>query len=165
MNPYEVLGLSMMASKDEIRDRYSELIDEYTKEQDEYTQEKINNLNVAYDILMNGNLYKEVRALIENKNFIAAEARLNVANDVTSAEWNYLQGFIAVKKGWFETGLSYLRKAVELDPGNIEYLNSLNTLQSRVIEYATKYTNQNIKPNSNNVNACGGGGNNGGGMC
>lgn len=170
MDPYEVLGLETTASEEEIREQYSNLIDEYTRTQDENTQEKINNLNLAYDALINGNIYKEIRAMIENKNFIGAESKLNVINDKSSAEWNYLQGFISVQKGWFESGLIYLRKAVELDPSNIEYLNSLNTLQSRVIEYATKYnTTQNVQPASNNVSPCGGGnGGNGGGsggMC
>lgn len=164
MDPYEILGLHKSASQDEIRDKYSSLIDEYTRTQDENTQEKINNINLAYDALINGNVYKEIRAMIETKNFIGAEAKLNVMNDRETAEWNYLHGFISVQKGWFESGLSYLRKAVELDPSNVEYLNSLNTLQSRVIEYATKYnTTQNAKPSSNNMNPCGGGGN--GGMC
>lgn len=167
LDPYEVLDLEKTASQDEIRDKYSSLIDEYTKTQDENTQEKINNLNLAYDALINGNIYIEIRAMIENKNFIGAESKLNVVNDRSSAEWNYLQGFISVQKGWFESGLSYLRKSVELDPSNIEYLNSLNTLQSRVIEYATKYnTTQNVQPASNNVSPCGGGGGGGnGGMC
>lgn len=169
MDPYEILGLQITASEDDIKERYKSLIDEYTKIQDEDMQDKINNLNLAYDLLINGNLYKEIRSLIENKNFIGAEAKLNITNDRASAEWNYLQGIIAVQKGWFESGLSYLRKAVEIDPTKSEYLDGLNTLQTRIIKYATQYKAQNIKPNSNNMNACGGNNNGGngsnGGMC
>ena len=172
MNPYEVLGLDNNASQDEIKEKYRVLLEEYTMNQDETTEDKIQLLNDAYDKLVNRNLYKEIRALIERKNFAAAEARLNVANDRSNAEWNYLQGFVCVQKGWFETGLNYLRKSVELDPENTEYLSSLNTLQARVIEYATKYANMRSVPKqgppagNNNMNACGGGGGGGnGGMC
>ena len=93
--------------------------------------------------------------------------KLNVINNENSAEWNYLKGFIFVQKQWFEGGLNYLKKSVELEPNNVEYLNSLNKLQTRVIDYIEKYGKQNVKPNSNNVNACSGGtnSNNNGGMC
>ncbi len=87
-------------------------------------------------------------------------------NERDNAEWNYLEGFICVQKGWFETGLNYIKKALELDPGNTEYISSMNTLQARIIEYATKYANQGVRPAAaNNMNACGGGGGNNGGMC
>lgn len=164
MNPYEILGIDKTASEDEIKEKYKYLVEEYTLNQDETTQEKLDELNKAYDILINSrNIYAEIRKLIENKNFPIAESKLNVINDRNNAEWNYLQGFVCVQKGWFETGLNYIRKALELDPGNTEYLSSMNTLQSRIIEYATKYANQGVRPAArNNMNACGG---NNGGMC
>ena len=165
MNPYEILGIDKTASEDEIKEKYKYLVEEYTLNQDETTQEKLDKLNKAYDLLMNSrNISAEIRKLIENKNFPLAESKLNVINDRNSAEWNYLEGFVCVQKGWFETGLNYIRKALELDPGNTEYLSSMNTLQSRIIEYATKYANQGVRPAArNNMNACGGGNN--GGMC
>lgn len=169
MNPYEVLGIEKTASEEEIKNKFKEMLEEYTQSQDETTKQKILNLSAAYELIINGNLYNEIRELIGNKNFSEAEAKLNLINNANSAEWNYLQGFVSVQKGWFESGLNYLKKSVELDPENVEYLNSLNKLQARVIDYVTKYASKNIKPNSNNVNACGGGNNgsnnNSGGMC
>lgn len=168
MNPYEVLGIEKTASEEEIKNKFKEMLEEYTQNQDETAKQKILNLSSAYELIINGNIYKEIRVLIGNKNFSEAEAKLNLINNANSAEWNYLQGFISVQKGWFESGLNYLKKSIELDPGNVEYLNSLNKLQARVIDYVTKYASKNIKPNSNNVNACGGGNNssnNSGGMC
>lgn len=165
MNPYEILGIDQNTSEEEIKEKYRKLVEEYTLNQDETTQEKIDNLNRAYDLLINSkNIYVEIRQLIEHKNFPLAESKLNVINDRNNAEWNYLEGFVCVQKGWFETGLNYIKKALELDPGNTEYLSSMNTLQSRIIEYATKYANQGVRPAArNNMNACGGGNN--GGMC
>ena len=92
---------------------------------------------------------------------------MNLLSDRNSAEWNYLQGFVAVQKGWFESGLNYLKRSVEIDPNNIEYMNSLNTLQARVLDYASRYAQKGVKPQAqNNMNGCGGGNNGGnGGMC
>lgn len=168
MDPYEILCVDKTASDEEIKSKFNDLIEQYTRTQDEVTKPKIQALNVAYDLVINGNTYKEIRGLIENNNFTEAEGKLNIINNISSAEWNYLQGFLSVQKGWFENGLNYLKKAVELEPSNIEYLNSLNKLQARVIDYVTKYTKQNSKTNSNNnMNACGGDSNGGksGGMC
>lgn len=167
MNPYEVLGIDKTASEEEIKNKFRDMLQEYTENQDETTKQKVLTLSSAYELIVNGNLYKEIRDLIDNKNFSEAEAKLNLINNANSAEWNYLQGFISIQKGWFESGLNYFKKSVELDPSNVEYLDSLNKLQSRVIDYVTKYASKNVKPNSNNVNACGGGNNsnNNGGMC
>ena len=167
MDPYEVLSIEKTASEEEIKNKFKDMLEEYTEIQDEMTKQKIQKLKAAYDLLINGDLYKEIRRLIEKNNFIEAEMKLNVINNANSAEWNYLQGFISVQKQWFESGLNYLKKSVELEPNNLEYLNSLNKLQTRVIDSVTKYAKQNIKPNSNNINACGGGNdsNKNGGMC
>ena len=166
LNPYYILGLDDTASEEEIKEKYKSLVEEYTLNQDDTTQQKLEELNRAYDLLINTkNVYTEIRKLIENKNFPLAESKLNMVNDRNNAEWNYLEGFVCVQKGWFETGLNYIRKALELDPGNTEYMSSMNTLQARILEYATKYANQGVRPAArNNMNACGGGGNNGG-MC
>lgn len=166
MNPYEVLDIKETASEEEIKNKFKDMLEEYTQNQDETTRQKVMTLSAAYEMIINGNLYKEIRDLIDNKNFLEAEAKLNLINNANSAEYNYLQGFISVQKGWFESGLNYLKKSVELDPSNVEYLNSLNKLQTRVIDYVTKYEKQNVKPNSNNINACGGDNSSkNGGMC
>ena len=167
MDPYEVLGVEKTASEEEIKNKFKNILEEYTQNQNETTKQKVLALSAAYELIINGNLYKEIRDLVDDKNFSEAEAKLNLINNANSAEWNYLQGFISVQKGWFDSGLTYLKKAVELDPDNHEYLDSLNKLQSRVIEYMKKYANKNVKPNSNNMNACGGDNNSGGngGMC
>jgi len=167
LDPYEVLCIEKSASEEEIKNKFKDMLEDYTKTQDEATKQKIHTLKAAYDLLINGNSYIEIRRLIEKNNFTEAEVKLNVINNANSAEWNYLQGFIAVQKQWFDSGLNYFKKAAELDPNNVEYLNSLNKLQTRVIDSIAKYGKQNVKPNSNNINACSGGNNsnNNGGMC
>jgi molecular chaperone DnaJ len=165
LNPYEVLDIDENASEEEIKNKFKDMLEEYTQNKDEYTSQKIRYISAAYEKIIDRNLYREIRDLIDNKNFLEAEAKLNLINNANSAEWNYLQGFISVQKGWFESGLNYLKKSVELEPDNSEYLNSLNKLQSRVIDYMKKYSSKNVKPNSNNMNSCGGNNSSNGGMC
>lgn len=166
MDPYEALGIERTASEEEIKNKFKEIIEEYTHNQDDTSKQKIQTLRTAYDLIINEELYKEIRTLIDNNNFLDAETKLNILNNINSAEWNYLKGFVLVQKGWYESGLNYLTKAAELEPDNIEYLSGLNKLQARVIDYIKKYSQKNVQPNSNNVNACGGNNNgSGGGTC
>ena len=165
MNPYETLGIDKTASEEEVRNKFKEILEEYTKNPDDATKQRIQTIRIAYDLIINEELYKEIRSLIEKKNFLDAETKLNIINNSNSAEWNYLEGFVLVQKGWYDSGLKFLRKSVELDSNNIEYLDSLNKLQGRVIDYVNKYSKKNMNSNSNNMNACGGNNNNNGGMC
>ncbi|EHJ00150.1 MULTISPECIES: DnaJ domain-containing protein [unclassified Clostridium] len=166
MDPYEALGIERTASEEEIKSKFKEVIEEYAHNQDNTSEQKIQTLRTAYDLIINEELYKEIRALIDSNNFLDAETKLNILNNTNSAEWNYLKGFVLVQKGWYESGLNYLTKATQLEPDNIEYLSGLNKLQTRFIDYIKKYSQKNVQPNSNNVNACGGN-NNGssGGTC
>jgi curved DNA-binding protein CbpA len=167
VDPYEALGIERTASEEEVKNKFKEVLEEVTHTQDDMSKQKIQTLRTAYDLIINEELYKEIRELIEGNNFLDAETKLNILNNTNSAEWNYLKGFVLVQKGWYESGLNYVKKAVELEPDNIEYLSSLNKLQTRFIDYIKNYSQKNIQPNSNNMNACGGGNNNsgGGGAC
>lgn len=161
MDPYEVLGIEKNASEEEIRNKYKDIVEEYTKNREGISSQKIQEFRIAYDLIINDSLYKEIRDLIDSNNFLDAETKLNIISNTNSAEWNYLKGFVLVQKGWFESGLTYLTKAVELEPNNLEYLNSLNKLQTRIIGYIKNYSKKNIKPNSNSMNACGSSNNSG----
>ncbi|WP_244832898.1 J domain-containing protein [Clostridium sp. BJN0001] len=163
MNPYEILNLENDADEEQIKERYKNLLDEYNDNKENFTLEYLENLNFAYDALITKNIYTEIRKLIENKNFPMAESKLNLVDDKDNAEWNYLKGFVSVNRGWFETAVNYLNKAIELDPENAEYIESLNTLKSRIMQYALNYTKFNTKQQSN-MNPCSGGNNNQG-MC
>lgn len=170
MDPYKVLGLNQNASEDEVKKAYKEIVSKYSLSKYENTlneplaKEILSDANTSYELLITGNVYKEIRTLIDNKNFIVAETKLNLIDDINSPEWHYLSGFVFLNKGWFDSAISHLITATELNPDNTEYIDSLNTLKSRAPEFVNYYKQKNIKPNSNNVNPCGGGNNNGG-MC
>lgn len=175
MDPYKVLGLQQNASEEEVKRAYKNIVSQYSLNKYQNTpneplaKEILSDANASYELLVNGNIYKEIRALIDNKNFIVAETKLNLIDDKNSPEWNYLSGFVFLSKGWFDSAIMHLTTAIELNPDNPEYLESLNTLRSRASEFTNYYKQKNVQPNTNNMNACGGGGAPGaggsGGMC
>lgn len=152
-NPYEVLGVRQGASQEEIKKAYRELVKKYHPDQyrdnplSTLAEEKLKEINEAYDILMknsNGGYeyqqgsgsgsysggsaeFSQVRAYINNGNISEAERILDGIS-TRSAEWHYLKGVICIKKGWYSEGYNYLQTAVSMDPGNMEYRDTLNRL-------------------------------------
>ena len=100
-------------------------------------------INEAYDTLMKGGSasassasasyqgqssageLNEVRELIRQGRLDAAEARLDgIATH--NAEWYYLRGVIAQRRGWMDEAAQNFRIACNMDPGNYEYRNAAN---------------------------------------
>ena len=129
-------------------------------------EEKMREINTAYDMLTknNGNSYNnsysnsnnntsnnsysnysndsyslsEIRRLIQSRNFAEAERRLNSIQN-RNAEWNFLYGVILTNKGWFDAGLNHIQTAVNMDPNNFEYRQTLNSLHQRTSAYSGNY--------------------------
>ncbi len=151
-DPYEVLGVPHGASEDEIKKAYRELARKYHP--DNYTnnpladlaEEKMKEINEAYDTLTSGKTagsgsashggtssyggdLGEVRRLIQLGNLDAAEAKLDgIANH--NAEWYYLRGVIAQKRGWMDEAAQNFRIAANMEPGNFEYTRAAQTAGS-----------------------------------
>lgn len=127
-------------------------------------EEKMREINAAYDMLTknNGNSYNnsysssstsnnsysnnskdsytlsEIRRLILSSNFAEAERRLNSIQN-RNAEWNFLYGVVLTNKGWFDAGRNHIQKAVNMDPNNFEYRQTLNSLHQRTSAYSGNY--------------------------
>ena len=149
MNPYEVLGIKENATEEEIRAAYRELVKKYhpDKYQDnplaDLAEEKLREVNEAYDMLMkninNQNTYQsynannsntdymQARRYIDAQNLAAAEDILNRTND-RSAEWFFLKGIIASRKGWYDEAVSNIQTAVNMQPNNAEYKQHLRAI-------------------------------------
>lgn len=166
MNPYKVLGIRPNASLNEIKDAYESLANTYSVNNFNYSieeplaEDKLEEINQAYTLLTNNLKYKDIRSLIENQQFLSAETELNLIADKTSPEWNYLQGFVLLKKGWFQAGVNHLKTAAELNPNNEEYQQALMILVKKVRQMKANYARamQYNSANNNNNNMCGGGG-------
>lgn len=120
-------------------------------------QEKIKEINAAYDALTKrgggsnygsssggqatqsqsyrgqssgSSQYNEIRRNIQMNNLTQAEQILNTIS-TKDAEWNFLKGVIALRKGWHDQAFRYIKVANGLDPSNPEYRSALNNLNGR----------------------------------
>lgn len=80
--------------------------------------------------------YQNVRMLLTMGRLAEAENMLNRL--AKNAEWYFLMGVICLRKGWYDQGVANLRRAVELDPNNIEYRNALENITHRNTSYTTR---------------------------
>ena len=145
-NAYEILGISELATREQIDARYYELRDKYQKDrflpgdEGEEASEKLQQLEVAYrDIIATLNEaqqasatkdeqdYKDVQDLITANNLDEAQAKLDerVTRD---AEWHYMQSVLFYKRNWFLESKKQLELACEMDPDNTRYKQSLEKL-------------------------------------
>ncbi|MEL7648220.1 MAG: DnaJ domain-containing protein [Sedimentibacter sp.] len=161
-DPYEVLGLSRGASKDEVKSAYRKLAKKYHPDMNvnnplqDLAEEKFKEIQWAYDEIMNGsasgsgyssgsgsgysssdysggNLFG-VRQQIQTGRFQEALRTLNGMTD-RNAEWNYLMGVCYVNIGSMGQGLQFIQRAVSMDPANMEYRNFLNQIHNMQRSY------------------------------
>ena len=155
-DPYEVLGVPHGASDEEIKKAYRELARKYHPDNyannplADLAQEKMKEINEAYDTLTKGGgssssasqnyggyssqssyavggELNEVRRLIQMGALDQAEAKLDgIAQH--NAEWYFLRGAIAQRRGWMDEAAQNFRIAVNMDPNNIEYRSALNSI-------------------------------------
>ncbi len=153
-DPYSVLGVSQSASDEEIKKAYRELVRKYHPDNynnnplADLAQEKMKEINEAYDTITKkgggggnsgsyspGSTYtrstggsaefNQVRAAINAGDLDLAERLLtNTTN--RNAEWNFLMGSLYYRKGWLDDARRYFETAVNMEPGNQEYMQALN---------------------------------------
>lgn len=123
--------------------------------------EKLKEINKAYDMLTKGNSaswsggytnsqnssygnynrgyntgtssFQSVRMLISMRQYAQAINMLNALPK--NAEWNYLMGVCRINMGMYDSGISHLRTAVQMDPNNLEYRSTLNNVENRNTTY------------------------------
>ena len=78
--------------------------------------------------------YNKVRRNIDAGNLAAAEQMLKETSD-RSAEWFFLTGVLASRKGWYDEAVNQLQTACDMAPANIEYRQHLNALTSQGARY------------------------------
>lgn len=73
-------------------------------------------------------LYARVRSAINAGDISQAEALLDQAPR-QDAEWYFLRGSVAYRKGWLDEAMGNYQRAVSMDPGNVEYRRAYNMMQ------------------------------------
>ena len=154
-DPYEVLGLKPGASEAEIKRAYRELVKKYHP--DRYrdnplaglAEEKLREINEAYEYLMSrrsagsdeewrastnsygsrtGYDYARVRQCIDLGDLDRAEELLR-GLDARDAEWMYLKGLIALRKGWYDQAYDLFSRAAAAAPANPEYRRAVEQME------------------------------------
>ena len=75
-----------------------------------------------------GTLYSRVRQAINAGDVDTAERLLREA-PAQDAEWHFLSGCIAYRRGWLDEARQQYQIACNADPGNMEYRQALNMMQ------------------------------------
>jgi molecular chaperone DnaJ len=177
-NPYEVLGIKENATDIEIKKAYRELVKKYHPDRyrdnplADLAEEKLREVNDAYETIMGksgykngqsrqsnsrndyGSTYDQVRNNINSGNYDQAEEILDSNND-GSAAWYYFKGLIFMGKGWHEKGISYLQRAVAMEPGNFEFRQALNRAAAKSGNYSSNpYYRTNMQGDNCTDNLC-----------
>ena len=92
--------------------------------------------------------YAEIRRLINGGNDLMAEQMLDAVLEAErSAEWYFLKGCVAIKRGFYVDAQRYFDIACSMDPYNNEYRAAQTRLRSRGATYGQGY-------NTTDVNSC-----------
>lgn len=82
--------------------------------------------------------YIRIRTLINQCRYTEADRHLDMMKTAEhDAEWYFLKGLILFKKGWIMDGTEYIRRACQMDPGNAEYRNIYNSINSNTYSSTT----------------------------
>lgn len=156
-DPYQVLGVSPSASDEEIKRAYRELVKKYHPDNyndnplADLAEAKMKEINEAYDMVVKmrtqggyqtsggghsagqssyggqSTVFGQVRQLINQGYLSEAESLLQMSTN-RSAEWYYLTGTIAYRKGWLDEARQNFWTACNMDPTNFEYRQALNAM-------------------------------------
>jgi len=153
-NPYEVLGIKPGATQEEIKKAYRTLVKQYhpDKHRDNplsgLASEKLQEINEAYEMLTSGggsysgsssggtasasdqSSFAQIRSAINLGNITMAEDILRRVNS-RPAEWYFLTGVIASRRGDYSEAMNNARQAASMDPSNPEYQQFLNSFQNQ----------------------------------
>ncbi len=144
-DPYEVLGVPRGASETEVKKAYRELCHKYHPDKymnnplADLAQEKMKEINEAYDTITKGGgrsasytqgnpygtaggdaSFARIRQMIQMGQLQEADNALESLPNRT-AQWYYLRGVIASRRGWMDEARQNFRIAMSMEPGNPEY--------------------------------------------
>ncbi|MDO4811971.1 MAG: DnaJ domain-containing protein [Eubacteriales bacterium] len=155
-DPYKVLNIPSTASDDEVKKAYRELARKYHPDNyhdnplADLAQEKMKEINEAYELIQkqrkvspgasgyanygsygssaSGNSVLQQVRLAINRGDITAAERLLASVSEHDAEWNFLMGFVASRRGWMDEAKRYFETAVSMEPNNPEYNAALDSM-------------------------------------
>lgn len=157
-DPYSILGVSRTAGDEEVKKAYRELARKYHPDNyvnnplADLAQEKMKQINEAYDQITkeraggsaaqsqswqgthgrssySAGPFADARSAINAGDLNRAEMILGSITQ-RGAEWHFLMGSLAYRRGWMDEARRYFTTAVNMDPGNPEYRQAFNYMQT-----------------------------------
>ena len=143
-DPYSVIGLSRDADPELLRAKYNELHDLYSEQRFKSGEEgnegarKLQELEEAW-VLISSDIersenktafdgdYSQIDSLIREGKYNEAQDMLDSITD-RKGEWHYMQAIVFYKREWLSEAKTQLEMALQDDPNNSKYRNSLDKL-------------------------------------
>lgn len=146
VNPYELLGVSPAASRDEVRRCYRALARRWHPDrfapgpERDWANEKMAQINAAYHACLEGGPVErastderhrltEIEQMIDQGAYEHARRTL-MQLTTRSAEWNYLFGAVLLKLKETEKAMIYLQVAAHQEPATRKYAEALARAQA-----------------------------------
>ena len=132
-DPYQVLGVSPSASDEEIKRAYRELVKKYHPDNyndnplADLAEAKMKEINEAYDMVVKMRTQGGYQTSGGGQSGGQTSYLLQMSTN-RSAEWYYLTGTIAYRKGWLDEARQNFWTACNMDPTNFEYRQALNAM-------------------------------------
>jgi len=79
-------------------------------------------------------MFYQIKTMIQNGNYTQAQQMLDSMQNRDST-WYYLQGLLFLRRGWYDRANVLLRRAVEMEPNNLEYREALNRVNNQYTGY------------------------------
>ena len=177
-DPYEILGVSVSSSDEEIKSAYRKLAIKYHPDNysgsplSDIAEEKMKEINEAYDKIVNermqrktrgdgykkGNNYSSGKGKYAEIRDMILRGRLNEAQEILEriplrerdAEWYFVEGTVLYKRGWLEEAYNSFVRAHNMDPSNGEYRIALERMKMQRQGYNSGYN-----ANMGNTGGCG----------
>ena len=100
-------------------------------------------------------IYNTIRRCINDGNINRAQYILDsIPSSDRGAEWNFLSGCVALRKGHYADAQRYINSACILDPTNEEYKRAKEALSSRAAEYGKGYSTDSSGCGCSGCNLC-----------